>query len=64
VLLFGGFLAWAVVDRISLKRRAQAAPTAPPGKLNDAIAVVVGLALYGFFIVWAHLRLFGVSPLG
>src|SRR5690606_13802301 len=24
VLLFGGFLAWAVADRISLKRRAQA----------------------------------------
>jgi uncharacterized membrane protein len=63
VLLFGGFLAWAVLDRISLKRRVQAVPTAPPGRFNDVIAVVAGLALYLFFIEWAHLRLFGVSPL-
>jgi uncharacterized membrane protein len=63
VLLFGGFLAWAVLDRISLKRRAQAAPAAAAGRFNDLIAVVVGLALYLFFIEWAHLRLFGVSPL-
>jgi uncharacterized membrane protein len=64
VLLFGGFLAWAVVDRISLKRRTQTIRTAPPGKFNDLIAVVLGLGLYVFFILWAHVRLFGVSPLG
>jgi uncharacterized membrane protein len=64
VLLFGGFLAWAVVDRISLKRRTQAIRTAAPGRLNDLIAVVLGLALYGFFVARAHLWLFGVSPLG
>jgi uncharacterized membrane protein len=46
VLLFGGFLAWAVVDRISLKRRPpQALRTAAPGRWNDAIAVVLGLAI-------------------
>ena len=64
VLLFGGFLAWAVGDRISLKRRQQVIQTAPPGRFNDLLAVVLGLALYAFFVVWAHLRLFGVSPLG
>jgi uncharacterized membrane protein len=64
VLLFGGFLAWAVVDRISLKRRTQLIRTAPPGRYNDLIAIVLGLALYGLFVGWAHLRLFGVSPLG
>ena len=65
VLLFGGFLAWAVVDRISVKRRAmpQVLRTAPPGPWNDAIAVVLGLALYALLIGWAHVRLFGVSPL-
>src|SRR5450631_3392500 len=62
VLLFGGFLAWAVMDRISLKRRSQAIKTAPPGKFNDIIAILLGLALYVVFIVWAHVRLFGVSP--
>jgi uncharacterized membrane protein len=65
VLLFGGFLAWAVADRISLKRRStpQVLRTAPPGRWNDAIAVVLGLATYALLIGWAHARLFGVSPL-
>ncbi|MGO9933929.1 MAG: NnrU family protein [Steroidobacteraceae bacterium] len=64
VLLFGGFLAWAVLDRISLKKRPQNLRTAPPGRFNDAIAVIAGLALYGLFVGWAHFRLFGVSPFG
>ena len=65
VLLFGGFLAWAVMDRISVKRRStpQVLRTAPPGPWNDAVAVVLGLALYALLIGWAHVRLFGVSPL-
>jgi uncharacterized membrane protein len=65
VLLFGGFLAWAVVDRISLKRRSSppVLRTAPPGPWNDVIAVVLGLAIYALMIGWAHMRLFGVSPL-
>jgi uncharacterized membrane protein len=65
VLMFGGFLAWAVLDRISFKRRPpQRIVTAPARAFNDVLAVVVGLGLYGFFIAWAHQRLFGVSPLG
>ena len=64
VLLFGGFLAWAVIDRISLKRRPQILRTAPAGPYNDAIAVVLGLAVYVVFIPWAHRWLIGVSPLG
>jgi len=64
VLLFGAFLAWAVADRISLKRRPPPAlRTAPPGRWNDAIAVVLGLAIYVLIVGWAHVRLFGVSPL-
>jgi len=65
VLLFGGFLAWAVLNRISLKRRPPLAiRTAPAGPFNDVIAVLLGLAVYALFIGWAHQRLFGVSPLG
>ena len=64
VLLFGGFLVWAVLDRISLKRRTQVIAMAPPGRFNDLIAVLLGLAVYAIFIVWAHVWLFGVSPLG
>jgi uncharacterized membrane protein len=65
VVLFGSFLVWAVCDRISLKRRPQQRiATAPPSRFNDLIAIVAGLALYVIFIVWAHLWLFGVSPIG
>ena len=64
VLLFGGFLAWAVLDRISLKRRpAKVGRAAPPRKWNDLVAIVLGLALYALTIAWAHQRLFGVAPL-
>lgn len=62
VLLFGGFLAWAVADRISMKRRTQRPlPGAPAGRFNDLIAVVGGLALYGFFVKGGHGWLIGVA---
>jgi uncharacterized membrane protein len=65
VVLFGAFLVWAICDRISLKRRPQQAiATAPPGRFNDLIAIIGGLALYVIFILWAHWWLFGVSPIG
>ena len=65
VILFGSFLVWAVADRISLRGRTPPpVHGAPPGKANDAIAVVGGLILYGAFIGVLHLWLFGVSPLG
>jgi uncharacterized membrane protein len=62
--LFGGFLVWAVADRISLKRRQPGGPqTLPEGRFNDLIAVVAGFALYVLFVAWAHARLFGVAPM-
>jgi uncharacterized membrane protein len=68
VLLFGAFLAWAVADRISVKRRPAAqtheVPAAPPGAANDAIALIGGLVVYVVFIFWAHRWIIGVSPLG
>jgi uncharacterized membrane protein len=63
-LLFGSFLAWAVADRIALKHRPpQNLRTLPARPWNDAVAVIIGLAVYVFFISWAHQRLFGVAPL-
>lgn len=66
VLLFGSFLAWAVADRISLKRRAARplAVAAPASGVNDAIAVAGGLALYAAFAFWLHAAWFGVAPFG
>jgi uncharacterized membrane protein len=67
-LLFGGFLAWAVADRLAVKRRsaveAHAVPGAPPRPYNDAIAVAVGLLVYVALVLRGHRWLIGVSPLG
>jgi uncharacterized membrane protein len=62
VLLFGGFLVWAVADRISLKRRPpQKIPqAAAPSWRNDAIVIVGGLVFYVIFALWLHIRLIGV----
>jgi len=61
VALFGGFLAWAVADRISLKRRApRPIPRLPASGLNDVIVVVAGLAVYLLFVFWLHPLLIGV----
>ena len=55
VLLFGGFLVWAVADRISVGHRPPAPiRMAPAGRFNDAIAVVAGLA--GSIPAWRAAR--------
>ena len=47
ILLFGGFLAWAVYARIAAKRRTDyVLPVAPAGWTNDVIVVVGGDVLY------------------
>ena len=65
VLLFGGFLAWAVADRIAAGKRAVPRRTlaSPPSRWNDLIAIVGGLVLYVLFAGWAHAQLFGVAPM-
>jgi uncharacterized membrane protein len=67
VVLFGSFLAWAVFDRISVKRRAALGPlgTRTGGPIvNDILVVVVGSGLYLLLLKWAHKLLIGVSPVG
>jgi uncharacterized membrane protein len=62
IVLFGSILAWAVYDRITLKRRTD--PGAPPipvrGGRNDVIAVVVGTLLYLALGFWFHPYVVGV----
>ena len=67
ILLFGSFLVWAVLARISAKRRdvaAQHGGTAvPAGWRNDVLAVVIGTAIYLAFVFWLHPWLIGVPVL-
>jgi uncharacterized membrane protein len=66
IILFGSFLAWAVYDRISLKRRAD--PGGPPipvgGITNDLIAIVVGIIVYLALAFAFHPVVIGVPVMG
>jgi len=64
VLLFGALLAWAVVLRISLKRRPpRPAPDIPLKRFNDASAIIVGIVVYLATVFVLHRVVLGVSPL-
>ena len=64
VLLFGGFLAWAVLAFTAARRRDRAAATVyPAGTVQGTIVcVVVGLAIYAAFVLGLHAWLIGVAP--
>ncbi len=66
VVLFGAFLAWAVLDFRAARQRDRAQGTVyAPGRAGPTVvAVVVGLVAYGVFVKWLHAWLIGVSPLG
>ena len=66
LLLFGSFLAFAVYDRISVKKRAALGPlgTAEPASaVNDVLVIAIGVALYAALLFGGHAWLIGVSPL-
>ncbi len=66
LLLFGGFLAWAVATFIAARRRDRAAGTVyPPGRAGPTVVtVVLGLAAWAGFAFWAHGAWIGVKPFG
>jgi uncharacterized membrane protein len=66
VVLFGGFLVWAIVDFAASRRRDSAAVNAyPPGSAaKDAIAAAIGIAAWAVFAFYLHERWVGVRPLG
>jgi uncharacterized membrane protein len=66
IILFGSVLAWAVYDRITLKRRTD--PGGPPipigGTKNDIIAIVVGTIIYLALGYVFHPIVIGVPAFG
>jgi uncharacterized membrane protein len=66
IILFGSFLGWAVFDRISLKRRADAGgPPIPVGGWgNDLIAVAVGIVAYLALVFAFHPVVMGIPVVG
>lgn len=62
VLLFGSFLAYAVFDRLMVKRRGDNGP-GPDVTLNpmmDMVSVAVGIGAWAAIALWLHPILFGV----
>lgn len=62
LILFGSLLAWAVLDRISVKKRQALGPlgAAKGGLGGDVAAVAVGGAAYALMVLWGHSWLIGV----
>lgn len=66
IILFGAILAWAVYDRISLKRRTDSGSPPIPvgGRRNDWIAIVVGTIIYLALGLVFHPLVIGVPAFG
>jgi uncharacterized membrane protein len=64
VLLFGGFLLWAVLDFRSSRRRDRAEGKVYPAGTagRTAVTVVVGAAAWAVFAFWLHQAWIGVRP--
>jgi uncharacterized membrane protein len=66
VLLFGSFLAWAVLDYVASRRRdrREGVVRARGSASRTVITVVIGVAAWAAFAFWGHAALIGVAPLG
>ena len=66
LLLFGGFLLWAILDFRAARRRDAAAGTVyPPGRFSRSLlAAAVGVVAWGLFAFWLHGAWLGVRPFG
>ncbi|MFG1348461.1 NnrU family protein [Xanthobacter autotrophicus] len=60
IVLFGAVLAWAVYDRIAVKRRGDPLPVAPNNFAGDALVVGGGLVLYAALAYLFHPYVIGV----
>ncbi|MGB3627167.1 MAG: NnrU family protein [Henriciella sp.] len=65
IILFGAFLAYAVIDRIAVKKRGDNGPPASvqPNVTGDILAVVIGVGLWAAMIFGLHRILFGMPVL-
>lgn len=63
LLLFGSLLAWAIYDRIAVKRRGdQGAPLVSAFGRNDVIVILIGTIAY-IAILWLHGSIIGVAAI-
>lgn len=60
-ILFGAVLIWASVATISMnKRKPRVVPGLKPNRVNDVIAIIIGVVLTAVFILYLHQLLIGI----
>jgi len=66
LLLFGGFLVWAVLGFRAARARDRAASTPAPagGVVGSLVAVAVGVVGWAVFAFWLHAAWIGMRPFG
>jgi len=66
IVLFGGFLVWALLSFVSLRERDRAAAVqrAPAQTVRTVIALAIGTVAWGVFAFWLHTRLIGIAAIG
>ncbi len=66
VVLFGGFLLWAVAEFIAARKRDRTQGTvyAPGTRAGTLITVATGVAAWSLFAFWLHGWLIGIRPVG
>lgn len=65
VILFGSFLAYAVIDRIAVKKRGDHGPdpSVKPSLMGDVLAAAIGIGFWLAMLLWLHPILFGMPAL-
>lgn len=62
LVLFGSFLAWAILCFRSARRREPAPASRSASPLATALTVFIGLGAWAAFAMWGHAALIGVRP--
>ncbi len=62
LLLFGGFLVWAVLCFRAARRREPVATAQASSATATSLTVVIGVGAWAVFAMWAHAALIGVRP--
>lgn len=62
-VLFGGILAWAVLDLASWSWREGSGPISDPRWTHDLLAVGLGGVLYAVTLLWSHAWIIGIPLL-
>ena len=65
IILFGSFLAYAVIDRIALKKRGDngPSPVEETSLAGDVLAILIGIGFWLALLLWLHPVLFGVAAM-